>query len=437
MRTDHPSHGRHNIRGVTILAALMGLLAVLLLSSGCGIADSLDRLTRQINDTTAQTVATLNDSINLLGDTSADYQRILQDTLAKLPREAQDFVKNDITDLLRRAPSAVGTEFRCNVDFLRLRAREELIRIKAKLLNTSFPPAEPQLCSVVPLAIDVARVPSPLNLLEFYGYDFDRVPIQALLINDTGTVNVTQFLAKPTHYHMTLNLGANGVHFSPNSQMIALKWNDIQQSTISVIQPATPICQSRIDQVPAGKLITLRPPLVGGDRNFAGHGPNVQANVRLLKQDTRIDVAVFIQATETKSDWTSVSGSITDRFFTPDPGRKVDQIIGDIEDAKVYTHGNQPRDVDAGGPGGPVAQWEFTGFDGDNAAGTDTRVTVHFNQVRIVTTETKNCISPTAYSEAKKLQLLSPATMQRLDPQLQLVSPDILRVVPRFVLPGP
>ncbi len=411
------------------------LLILLFMVSGCGVADALDRLTRQIDDTTAQTVATLNDGINLLGDTSSDYKKVLQDTLAKLPREAQDFVKNDITDLLRRAPAAIGTEFRCNVDFLRIRAREELIRIKAKLLNTSFPPPEPELCSVVPLAVDVARVPNPLNLLEIYGYDFDRVPIQALLVNSGGTVDVSFALAKPTHYHMTLNLGANGVHFSSNSQMLAFKWNNAIQSTISVIQPTTPICESRPDEVPAGKLTSLRPPLVGGDRNFAGHGPNIHAHVRLINRGTRVDVEVFMEAMETKSDYTAVSGLSTETFFTPSPGRKVDQIVGDSESDKRYTHGQDPRDVINAAPGEPVSQWEFSGFDGDRAAGTDTQITVHFNKVRIVTTETKDCVPATAYTQAKQLQLLSPATIQRLDPQLNKLPPDIIRLAPRFSAP--
>jgi hypothetical protein len=428
-------HVNQDCDQVLVIRTIVVLMAILLLTSACGMADALNRLTRQIDDTTAQTVATLDDGINLLGDTSADYQKILQDTLSKLPRQAQDFVRNDITNLLRRAPATIGTEFRCNVDFLRIRAREELLRIKSKILGTSFPPSEPQLCSVVPLAVDKALVPNDLKLLEFYGYDFDQLPLQAVLINSSGTVDVTFALARPTHYHMTLNLGANGVSLSPTSQMFALKWNNANQSTISIIQPTTPICQSRVDPVPAGKKITLKPPLAGGDRNFAGHGPKVQANVKLVKQDTHVDVTLSMHAQETKSDWTTVSGSLTDRFFTPDPGRRVDQIIGDLDDQTSYIHGNEPRDVVAAGPGGPVAQWEFSDFEGGNAAGTDTQVTVHFNTVRIVTIETKNCVSPTAYAEVKRLKLLSPLTTQRLDTELLGLHPDILNFQPRFSLP--
>jgi hypothetical protein len=76
------------------------------------------------------------------------------------------------------------------------------------------------------LAVDRSLIPTRLNRLEFYGYYFDTTQIQVLLDNSGGTVDESGKLARPTHYHLTLNLGGNGVQIGPTSQRLRLRWNE-------------------------------------------------------------------------------------------------------------------------------------------------------------------------------------------------------------------
>src|SRR5690606_17636602 len=126
--------------------------------------------------------------------------------------------------------------------FIGVRVRQALIRLRARLLHQPIPPVEPALCAVVPGAIDMALEPNRRTKLEFFGYDFDTTPIKVTLHNTDGTVDVSDDLDRTTHYHMTLNLGANGVPLSSKSNRITLEWEGKVISSIAVIQPETPVC---------------------------------------------------------------------------------------------------------------------------------------------------------------------------------------------------
>lgn len=190
-----------------------------------------------VHDPINQVVAALDDAIGQLAKESADWRSVLEKTRDKLVGDAQSTIRNEITDLLTRTIAATGAELRCNVDFTRTRVRQDLERIKAKLLNKTISPKEPALCVVNPLGVDASLIPDRLKWLEFYGYDFDTTPVQVFLQNGSQMIDVSQYLDKPTHYHMTLNLGANGVKIAANSQRFILKWNNQEISSIAITFP--------------------------------------------------------------------------------------------------------------------------------------------------------------------------------------------------------
>src|SRR6185369_5373737 len=104
----------------------------------------------------APIVFVLYDALNALADSAADYRRVLQNLLKKLPPESPQFLSGDLQKFLKRAPGA-GMNFKCGADFMRYRARQELWRLKDKLLNSDPRPAEPQFCYAVPFAVDLAQ----------------------------------------------------------------------------------------------------------------------------------------------------------------------------------------------------------------------------------------------------------------------------------------
>ena len=212
-----PRNRSHPARTLVLMA---GFVALLLLATGCGLADALDNLTGQVANTTVKTTNILDDAINALNKNSADWQQVLKDTRDKLTESVQSTVRTEVSQALDRAVATTSGEFRCDVDFLRTRVREDLIRIKAEFLHQTLPPLQPSLCEVIPLAVDLNLEPARRNLIEFYGYNFDTQPgVQLFLENSDGTTaDDTVQLAKPTFYHMTVNLGGSGVQFTGKSQ---------------------------------------------------------------------------------------------------------------------------------------------------------------------------------------------------------------------------
>ena len=402
------------------------LLFVAVLSTNCGI---LDGITRQLKDSTTQTVNAIDDGLNTLSASSSDWLATLQHVEATLPQDAQQFVRTEISDTISRGIAAAGTEFRCNVDFLRTRAREVLLRLRAQVLGGTFPESEPALCTVVPLGIDLALDPGRRNLLEYFGYDFDVFSLQALLVNSNGITDVSAKLDRPTPYHMTLNLGANGVQLGATSQHLVLKWKDRELSSIAVIQPATAVCTSRIFTVDHLDNVTFMPPWTQvGDRDFYGHGPIVYASVDLRKTDTQVIARVFMNATEDGGDHTSAVGFQDFVLYRADPGEAVDHIVSGTHDDMNYHDSNETIDSFGRGSGSPVSLYEFTGdTDGDDA-GVRTQVVVHFNPLRMVLRQNAHCVPPVSAVTLSDQHLLAPSTVLRLQPAITQLHPEIIRL---------
>jgi hypothetical protein len=402
-----------------ILVALTVWLALL---PACGIGSSIGR----IADSTEQAVLSINDGISGLNSASADWQKIVGDLQQDLIKQGQSTLANEVSVVLSRAVAATGAELRCNVDFVRVRIRQDLIGIRDKLLGLPTLAPEPALCDVVPLAVDRSLIPARLNRLEFYGYDFDTTQIQVLLDNSGGSVDESGKLARPTHYHMTLNLGGNGVQLGPTSQRLRLRWNGKDISSISVIQPATPVCESKT--VPfTHPPMTFIPPHARGDREFKGHGPRVSSQVSLAIVGDRVDVTTTMTARETESDWTTASGSRTTTFFTADPGWRVEKIVEPAVSSFSYVDTDNAGDQFGSG-GGPVSQWDFIGDSDGNDAGVNTRVTAHFRSIHFLVTQTGNCVSPHALQTARTRGLIGPEALTRFDAPLRRVPAEILRL---------
>src|SRR5206468_9438437 len=103
-----------------------------------------------------------------------------------------------------------GVETRCTIDFIGNRVRQQLIKLRATLLGTDAPAPEPAICDVVPLVIDMNLSPEKRNVLEFFGYDFDRTAIQVTHVAKSGaSTDITSLLTRPSRYVMTLNLSNN------------------------------------------------------------------------------------------------------------------------------------------------------------------------------------------------------------------------------------
>ena len=377
--------------------------------SGCGL---LNKLLGGINDQANKVLQTLDQGISTLNSQSANWQEVLNGIIKDLPAEVSATVRGDVSNLLQRTIAATSGEVRCDVDFFRVRVQQALEQIKAKYLKTPLSPLEPHLCEAVPLALDMSLKPDQRNNIQFFGYDFDMTKIEVFLVSGGSEINVSQYLDQPTHYHLTLNLGGSGVQLNTNSQRFILRWNGHNISTIAVIQAAPKICETEYREFTPNK-ITFIPPRVGkGDADFGGHGPSVNSSVTLINYGDHINAKIYMDAIETKSDWSEAQGSREFEIYRADPNKTIEKIVSSNTSSFHYTDTNHETDLFGGN--GCISSYNFTGDTGGDETGTKTKVTVAFNSIRLQLKEKGDCVSTQMLQMLNVQKRMSPELLQQI-----------------------
>ena len=434
---------------VILIAVLMG---------GCGIGDSVDKITKsvdkvtekvedltnQASDVAGNTVATLDEAIDALERNSSSWQTVLQEVTKELTAEAQSTVRNEISNLLNRSIAATGTELRCDMDFIGTRVHQALVRIRAHLLNEPAPPFEPALCHVVPAAVDMTLEANRRNKIEIFGYDFDTTPIKVKLHDKSRTADVSKHLDVLTHYHMTLNLGGNGVPVSTASNRLTLEWQNDPISSIAIIQPATPVCREETRTIPPSAKLSYTPPHVQGNKDFSGKGPEVWATARWISDGRTVKLRLWMKAQQTdpaipaipailmglppelqeiKKGLTKAEGVRKEAYFTAPTGWRIERIEGNTESSAHYTDSDHNEDHQGAGPNGPVKEFVFRGDHKGDDAGSYTGVDVHFNPLVVKLVEVSDCAPASALGALKDKGQLSKSTIKRLNPELLRLQP--------------
>ena len=186
-------------------------------------------------------------------------------------------------------------------------------------------------------------------------------------MNDNGTShNITNYLSKPSHYLMTLNVAASNFPFSYRSEEVIIDSLNEELSSLAVIQNY----QTKI--VTPGTRIFI-PPHTNGDKEYSGNGPKVTCWVRLslINNNTQVQSKIYMHARETKSDWTTASGTDSHIIYTAPTGKRISRIVTSPYDSITYTDTNHGVDTFPRGNGGPVRQFEFIGDTSGDDAGTD------------------------------------------------------------------
>jgi hypothetical protein len=404
------------------IAAVSLCVLIVAIPGGASRAASVDPATVQA---LARNLLSLDQATNELARPGSDYRKVLLRAWARSEGASRNVVASDIATFLDRAPRA-GPDFSCGADFMRDGARRELWRLKDVLLGVEPWPAEPRVCYSVPVAIDATRPPGAIDV---YGQDFDRKPWELFILkNDKFFVDVTPALETRSRHQLSIDLGPNGVKIPADGQALALAWGHLVRYVIPIVHPLTPLCESSIEQIPAGKTIAYAPFAIGGETPFSGAGAKVVANVALDYESNKIDaMACFTAAARSL-----ISGCASEYVHTSDPERTVEAVFGELEAGVAYTHGRRSRQSIDGAPNGPVARWVFHGFVPSDNSVAEAGIEVRLRRVRAVTTDPQRCVSAIQYLEAKRQQAISPDTARRLDRQLPNVDPRIRKLRPRF-----
>lgn len=392
-----------------VVAVMLGALPC----TACDLGSVLHPTVDPINNA----VATLDQAISRITAISDSWQTVLQDSLKQLTADAQSTVRIELQSLLDHATASAQVGAMCTADFVGRRVVSALEAIKAELLGRQAPTPSPFVCKSTPLAVEFeAWQQSRIPIVELTGFDL-KTPLQVQLVQTTGTSMVPDVLANVSAYQATINLGATGLHLTPQSQRIVVSTTaqpPIELTAINVVQPQPKICKEQDLMVELGS-IGFRPgDHLRGDREYNGHGPHITAGITIVPVGSRLNYEVFMSAVETTSDWTTVQGSgrgeLSISPAVPDD-RRIVSIIGSTVSNVDYVDRNKDDDHVSPTNGGPVSEFVFTGdTDGDDVGRTQL-VRATFNRVGLHVVETQNCV---AASEAKAL--LESAT--DLTPQL-------------------
>ena len=98
---------------------------------------------RGLKDPTDQAIAILDRAIEALESESANWRQALEETIDNLTDPAQAAIRNEVSGALTRVIAINGTELRRDVDFIRVGARQDLIRIRAGLSQQTISSKEP------------------------------------------------------------------------------------------------------------------------------------------------------------------------------------------------------------------------------------------------------------------------------------------------------
>ncbi len=375
----------------------LSLIFLSLSFAGCSL---IDTITEQIADATTDATTVIEDAIVDINRNSSNWQNVLERAIEELGDVAEDTVVR-LDNVLNRTVAAAGAETRCSVDFLGDRVKEQLQNILAELKGEQPTPLRPQVCTAVPDNISAEHVPSPITHLGVYGYNFNlSTKLKAYIERADGSKrNVTSLLNTPTHYSMTLPFGATGASIGGNDRRILVTWNERALVSVGITQPPTPKCEIRDVRFTPSPITFVPNNHTRGDRDFDGNGPNVTGHVTLVTtrhaSPSAVNVAkirVHMQARETESDWTTVSGTNDFLVYSFPRGFRLLQRVtpSALRSDFSYTDNNHEKDTVRPGEG-PARRLVITGDTDEDDVGL-TKADVHFNEIHFKIKQVGDCI---------------------------------------------
>ncbi len=237
-----------------------------MIEDGVGIKVGLD----------AETNATVNGLIETLNDAPGQWEGTATKIIQTLEQSTSNVAKtmaNEIEELMAEArvntqqiTATVGTEFRCNVDFLSTRAGDtvndfigrsivgKLYSIVSGEVQEVNPIPEPWVCQIVPDQVDLIKnggqVIFDYAVIKLSGYDYvDANLPTAKFVDEAGrpisSLPLYPFLSSP--YQIQLNM--QGLDFSsiPERSRIVFEWPTTGASfALSIVFPEAVVISTEI-----------------------------------------------------------------------------------------------------------------------------------------------------------------------------------------------
>lgn len=159
--------------------------------------------------------------------------------------------------------------------------------------------------------------------------------------------------------------------------------------------PNLPWCPERGTNLPEvaafvpAPIARLCPDHVGGDRDFKGHGPEVDAtaSIELRNGDTEVWVRLSLHEKETRSDYTEALGNWDRKLYTVPVGKVITRVLSAMTSEAHYVDTDHELDRPSVTGGALVSRFEIMGDTGGNdvanCTSDDAYMSVSFNEVRL------------------------------------------------------
>ena len=347
----------------------------------------------------AETLRVIDRAIHRLSPPASDYRAVLSDALEDLPANDDGVAAGAMRTFLARAPAS-GAEFRCSRDFIADRARNMLLRLGDTLRNEYVGRLEPVVCSTTPYALDLAHARTTGAWLDIYGYDFDLVNPEMVLVTKNGFRDVSTSLVRRSPTHLAFKLGEH-LPWSADVVSLGLVWGHLIHHSIALAQPTSTLCPSRIETLPE-RTISVAPHF---SRTNSPRSPRSQvtADTALNYSSNKLEATVCTSVADPDQSIT-LSGCSIEFLHTTDPDWIIEGILGDAsaELSSAVWHG--------------------------------TSVEIRLKEIRFLASADRACVSPTAYLEARRTGTIDAATQRSLDRHIKTIPRAALTMRPRFVL---
>lgn len=152
----------------------------------------------------------------------------------------------------------------------------------------------------------------------------------------------------------------------------------------------TPLPAEEIRSFTPSSFTRLCPTKIGsGDREFAGHGPDVtaRASLELRNSNKEVWVILYLHVKETVGDWTEAEGSWPQHLWTAPSGWLIVSIESDQSSNASYRDTDHELDRPGVQGGSLVQRFEIMGDTGGDDVGNctsdDVYMNVYFNMIRV------------------------------------------------------
>lgn len=321
-----------------------------------------------------QAVQALDDAIDKLDGQSENWQRIVKELGDKLPEDAQKLIRQ-VEEASQATVALAGIEVRCNADFLGVRLKEQLRRLRHEMLPfPNFTPPEPQpvICQILPREVRLTakrtlNLPGNQRTVTFFGYNFRTRSIKLKLIDKSGIIAELRedCINTSTDYLLVLNFGTNAC--GPLIEDQAREWLHIQlegffqenqaPNRIAVVYMDPEPCKTIIETVNQ-KSIDLRPSHTGqGDKDFGWEKVKYKVSFQLQRKANQIDYTLTMNAQEDGWDKSRFEGSKKGTLYEAPEDYTIKSISTSTNLVKIEDTVNLVSTVER--PGGAVKEFKI------------------------------------------------------------------------------